>query len=291
MFRQFARTFATTAQVATSNQTQNVFRGLALATLVGAGAIAIPSSEKAHASSDALHPTAYPWEHNGVLSSFDHAAIRRGFQVYKNVCATCHSVQLLAWRNLVDVAYTTEEVKAMAADTEVTDGPNDAGEMFQRPGRLSDKMPKPYENENQGRVANNGALPPDLSLIVKAREGHCDYIFALLTGYREPPPGVSVREGMYYNPYFAGGLIGMPPPLMDEQVDYDDGTPASVSQMAKDVTVFLNWAAEPEHDDRKKMGMKVLFVLGLSTISVLWLKRFKWNVVKHRTIEFKPMKK
>ena len=144
----------------------------------------------------------------------------------------------------------------MAEDTEVMDGPNDEGEMFERPGKLSDYLPSPYPNEEAARYANNGAYPPDLSLIMKARHNGPDYVFALLTGYKDPPAGVAERETQYYNPYFPGAWIGMPMPLNEGAVEYDDGTPATATQMAKDVCTFLTWAAEPEADERKLMGVK-----------------------------------
>jgi len=153
--------------------------------------------------------------------------------VYTQVCASCHSLSRISYRNLVGVCYSEEEAKAMAADITVVDGPNDTGEMFDRAGKLSDRLPSPYKNEEQARSINNGALPPDLSLIAKSRHGGEDYLFALLTGYREPPAGVVLADAQYYNPYFAGGRIGMPPPLNDGAVDYPDGTPATKSQMAK----------------------------------------------------------
>jgi ubiquinol-cytochrome c reductase cytochrome c1 subunit len=158
--------------------------------------------------------------------------------------------------------------------------------MFDRPGKLADYLPKPYANDNAARAANNGALPPDLSLMEKARVGGPDYIFALLTGYCEPPAGVTVRPGMYYNPYFPGSAIGMPQPLFDGMVDYEDGTEASMSQLAKDVTMFLTWAAEPETNDRKKMGWQALFLLSLALFPTLYYKRMKWSVLKNRKIRF-----
>merc|ERR1719198_2179420 len=185
----------------------------------------------------------------GFTSSFDAASIRRGHMVYAQVCASCHGLSRIAYRNLVGVCYSEAEAKAMAEDTDVMDGPNDEGDMFERPGKLSDYLPSPYPNEEAARFANNGAYPPDLSLIVKARPNCVDYIFALLTGYKEVPAGIAERDTQYYNPYFPGGWIGMPPPLADGGVDYDDGTEATASQMAKDVTVFLAWSSEPVDDD------------------------------------------
>lgn len=188
---------------------------------------------------DGLHPPQYPWPHGGMLDTFDHASIRRGFQVYQEVCSTCHSLSRVAWRNLVGVSHTVDEVKAMAAEIEYEDGPNDDGEMFMRPGKLADYLPSPYPNDEAARAGNAGALPPDLSLIVKARHGAADYIFSLLTGYCDPPAGVKVQEGLNYNPFFPGTQIAMARVLFDGLVEYDDGTPATTSQMAKDVTTFL----------------------------------------------------
>ncbi|KAG5440722.1 hypothetical protein PCK2_000158 [Pneumocystis canis] len=179
-------------------------------------------------------------------------------EVYKEVCSACHSLNLVAWRNLVGVTHTVDEVKAMAEEYEYQDGPDENGNMFLRPGKLFDYMPKPYPNEEAARAANGGAFPPDLSLIIKARHGGCDYVFSLLTGYMDPPAGVIVPNGMNYNPYFPNGQIAMARLLYDGLIEYEDGTPATTSQMAKDVVSFLNWAAEPEHDDRKRMGFQTL---------------------------------
>ncbi|KAF8739143.1 Cytochrome C1 family, partial [Rhizoctonia solani] len=231
-----------------------------------------------------LHPASYPWSHKGWLDSFDHASIRRGYQVYREVCAACHSLDRIAWRNLVGVSHTVDEVKAMAEEVEYEDGPNDAGEMFQRPGKLADYMPAPYPNEEAARAGNAGALPPDLSLIIKARHGGADYVYSLLTGYVDPPAGVEVREGLNYNPYFPGGAIAMARVLFDGLVEYDDGTPATTSQMAKDVVTFLSWAAEPEHDERKKMGLQAVILLSSMLAISVYIKRFKWSVIKTRKI-------
>ena len=175
-------------------------------------------------------------------------------------------------------------MKEIAGEYEFEDGPNDAGEMFMRPGKLSDRHPKPYPNEEAARAGNNGALPPDLSLIVKARNGYEDYVFSLLTGYKDAPAGVTVPDGMHYNPYFAGGQIGMAQNIYDEVVDYDDGTEASAAQIAKDVTTFLKWASEPEHDERKRIGMKVVFLMSLATILSAYHKKFRWTAIKSRVV-------
>eukprot|EP00741_Cyanophora_paradoxa_P017734 tig00000203_g17128.t1 len=252
--------------------------GVALAAFGGATAFA---------SDDSLQPPFYPWSHSGPLSAFDAASIRRGFQVYKGVCSACHSMDRIAYRNLINVCYTEDEVKALAAEIEVKDGPNDAGEMFMRPGKPSDKFPRPYANEQAARAANGGAYPPDLSLIIKARARREDYVFALLTGYKEPPAGVTIREGLHYNPYFAGGAISMAQPIYDGSVEYDDGTPNTASQIAKDVVTFLAWASEPEADERKKAGLKWIGTLSIALLATAYYKRFRWNVIKNRRLEFK----
>lgn len=244
------------------------------------------------AAEHGLHPPPYEWPHNGMLSTFDHALIRRGFQVYREVCAACHSLDRIAWRNLVAVSHTTTEAKQFAEELEYDDDPDDEGNPQKRPGKLADYLPAPYPNEEAARAANQGALPPDLSLIVKARHGAADYIFALLTGYpEEPPAGVQLPPGTNYNPYFPGGAIGMGRVLYDGLVEYEDGTPATTSQMAKDVTEFLNWTSEPEHDERKKWGLKAIIVISSLYLLLVWVKKFKWQPIKNRKFRFDPPKK
>jgi len=263
-----------------------------LGNLVGsfvAGGVALAAASNTVHANEALEPPKYPWNHRFPWQAFDHGSIRRGFQVYQQVCATCHSLDRIAYRNLVNSCYTEDEVKAMAAEVQVEDGPNDEGEMYKRPGKLADYMPRPYANEQEARFANNGAYPPDLSLMVKARHDKDDYVFALMTGYREAPAGVSLRPGLNYNPYFPGGALAMPQPLSDGMLEYDDGTPATVSQMAKDVTTFLAWAAEPEHDDRKRMGFKSLLILGACALPLFYYKKFRWSLLKHRVVTFRKM--
>lgn len=246
---------------------------------IGASAVAF-ADEAEHG----LAIPQYAWPHDGVFASYDHAAIRRGHQVYTQVCAACHSLNLVCYRNLVGVAYTEDEAKALAEEIEIEDGPDDTGEMFDRPGKLSDRIPGPYANEEGARFVNNGAYPPDLSLITKARHDGQNYVFALLLGYREPPAGVEVREGLHYNPYFPGGAIAMPKMLVDGGVEYDDGTPATETQMAKDVTTFLAWAAEPEMDDRKLMGAKWMFAMALVAVQAVYYKRWAWSSLKSRRL-------
>lgn len=190
---------------------------------------------------------------------------------------------------MVGTILTVDEAKEMAEQNEYDSEPNDEGEIEKRPGKLSDYLPAPYKNDEAARAANNGALPPDLSLIIKARHGGCDYIFSLLTGYpEEPPAGATVGAGLNFNPYFPGTGIAMARVLFDELVEYEDETPATTSQMAKDVVEFLNWAAEPEMDQRKKYGMQVLAVSTVLFALSVWVKRYKWAWLKTRKIAYDP---
>ena len=177
-------------------------------------------------------------------------------------------------------------MKAIAEEYEVEDGPNDDGEMFMRPAKLSDPIPGPYKNEPQARAANGGALPPDLSLMVKARHYGIDYIVSLLTGYIDPPAGKSMLPGLHYNPYFPGGAIAMAKQLVDGQVEYEDGTPGTETQYAKDVACFLAWAAEPEHDVRKKSGMQWMMAILAAVAITGYYKRFRWSILKTRKISY-----
>lgn len=253
--------------------------GGVLAGVFGAGCIA-----SADEAGDGLHPAQYPWPHEGMLDSYDHASIRRGHKVYQEVCAACHSMQYVHWRQLVGVCYTEDEAKALAAETEVTDGPNDEGEMFTRPGRLFDAFPSPYANEQAARYSNGGAYPPDLSLMAGARHDGQNYLFALLTGYRDAPAGVSVREGLYYNPYFPGGAIAMPKMLVDEGVEYEDGTPATASQQAKDVTTFLTWSCYPYQDEMRVMGIKAVMMCAILIGFCSYSKRLRWAPLKSQRL-------
>jgi len=235
---------------------------------------------------DHIHPPHFPWNHEKMWESFDHASIRRGFHVYNTIGKACHSMEFIHFRELVNVALTEDEAKDLAAQFEYNDAPNDEGDIVKRPGILADPLPKPYRNEQEARYMNNGANPPDLSLIIKAREGAEDYVFALLTGYRDPPAGIIVAENMYYNPYFPGGQISMPPPLVEDAVEYDDGTTASISQMAKDVVTYLTWASNPELNERHLMGLKTLTVLTAFAIPLLYFKRFLFSSIKNRKVDF-----
>lgn len=239
------------------------------------------------ASTENMHPQHLHWPHSELTGAYDSAALRRGYEVYRQVCSTCHSMDLLAYRNLVGVSHTEVQAKALAESFEVKDGPNEEGEYYERPGRLSDHFNAPYPNASYARFANGGALPPDLSCLTKARHSGTDYVFHLITGYKEPPAGISIREGLHYNLYFPGGAIGMAPPLTDGQVEFEDGTPATVSQMAKDVSTFLTWCSEPDNDERKKMGIKWCSAISLAIIVSAYRKRFVWNTIRTRRITWK----
>ena len=256
-----------------------------------------------------FEPPYIDWAFSGPFGRFDPQQLQRGFQVYRDVCANCHGLSLVAFRNLASEngpRFTEEEVAALAAEYQITDGPNDAGEMFERPGRPSDRLPSPFPNEQAARSSNNGAYPPDLSLIAKARavkrgfpmflvdvftqyqEMGPDYIHALLTGYRDPPEGVEIADGQYYNPFFiAGHSLAMPPPLQDGGITYaqnadepaENDVPATVDQYAQDVAAFLVWAAEPHRVERKRLGlMVVLFLVVLSGL-VYYTKKKVWAYV------------
>jgi len=241
-------------------------------------AIAVGLGGAARALEEAPEPPHQQWPFEGVFGTYDTAASQRGFQVYKEVCSVCHAVKHLAFRNLEEIGYTEDQVKGIAAQYQVTDGPNDEGQMFQRPARPSDPIPGPFPNDQAARAANNGALPPDLSLITKAREGGPDYVYAILTGFKDPPAGFKVNEGMYYNQYFAGHQIKMPPPLSQtDQLKYADGTQATVPQMSHDVVSFLSWAAEPNLNERHRIGFKVILFLIIATGVFYAAKRKIWS--------------
>jgi ubiquinol-cytochrome c reductase cytochrome c1 subunit len=216
------------------------------------------------------------WPHNGLFGTFDRSAAQRGFQVYREVCSACHGLKYIAFRHLEQIGFNEEQVRALAAEYTVQDGPNDDGEMFERPGVPSDFIPSPYPNEQAARVANGGALPPDLSLITKARADGVDYLFSLLTGYEDPPEGFALADGMNYNRYFPGHQIAMPMPLSDDQVSYADGSSATIDQMAADVTEFLTWTAEPNLEARKQTGLKVMLFLIVLTALLYAAKRRIW---------------
>jgi len=220
------------------------------------------------------------WSFEGIFGTFDRSSLQRGYQVYQEVCSGCHSIQHLSYRNLSEKGgpeFSLDEAKAIAAQFEVTDGPNDDGEMFTRPRRLSDKFVNPFPNIQAATAANGGAYPPDMSVLVKARKGGADYIYSLLLGYEEAPAGYELDEGVYYNKYIPGNKIMMSEPLSEGAVEYSDGTQATETQMAKDVVTFLTWAAEPNLEARHKMGFKVFIFLIILLILVYFSKQKVWS--------------
>jgi ubiquinol-cytochrome c reductase cytochrome c1 subunit len=272
----------------------------------GAATTGARAQEEAHSEAAPTHfpihkPKEMDWSFAGPFGTYDKAQLQRGLKVYKEVCAACHSMNLVAFRTLEDLGYSEAQVKALAAEYTINDGPNDAGDMFDRPGIPSDHFPAPFPNEQAAAAANGGAAPPDMSLLAKARgvtrgfpqfvfdiftqyaQGGPDYIHSLMTGYDEQPPeGMEIPEGTHYNPYFISGVsLKMPNPLSDDQVTYDDGSPQTVDQYSRDVSAFLMWAAEPHLEDRKKTGFRVLVFLLLFGALVYLTKRKVWAGVAH----------
>ncbi len=233
----------------------------------------------AFAEGNEVLPPKENWSFNGPRGTFDRASAQRGFQVYKEVCANCHSMKLVAYRNLTALGLSDEQVKAVAAAVQVGGSTDDAGQPIERAALPSDHFKSPFPNDKAARAANGGALPPDLSLIIKARESGSNYVHALLNGYVDPPAGVKVPDGQYYNTYFPGHLLAMPKPLNDDQVTYTDGTKSTVEQMSRDVVQFLTWAANPELEARNRMGIKVVLFLALMTGLTYAVKKKVWKDV------------
>jgi ubiquinol-cytochrome c reductase cytochrome c1 subunit len=270
--------------------------GLALA----AGLSAFGSCASLAQEADA--PTRQKWSFSGPFGVYDQAQLQRGFKIYKEVCSNCHSLKLIAFRNLADPggpAFSEAQAASIAAGYQITDGPNDQGQMFQRPGRLADYFPPPFPNDNAARAALGGGLPPDMSVLAKARsyewgfpwfivdaftmyqEDGPDYIHAILNGYTNPPAGFTLPPGGSYNKYFPGHSIAMPKPLNDGQVDYTDGTPTTVDQYGRDIAAFLMWAAEPTLNARKRLGFQVMIFLIVFSGLLYFTKKKVWHAVLH----------
>ncbi len=230
----------------------------------------------AYAAGGAVELHERDWSFNGPFGTFDKASMQRGFQVYREVCSGCHSLKFIAFRNFADLGYNETEIKAIAAEYDVEDGPNEDGDMFTRPGIPADRIPSPYANDNAARASNGGALPPDLSLMAKARAHGPDYLYSLLIGYKDAPDTVVVPEGMYYNNAYSGHLIAMPQPLYGDDVNYSDGAEGSIESISSDVTQFLMWAAEPKLEVRKRIGVAVVFFLSIFVILSYLAKRRVW---------------
>jgi cytochrome c1 len=219
------------------------------------------------------------WSFSPPFGTFDNAQLQRGYQVYRDICANCHSMKLLSYRNLGEPGgpeFSPKAVEVLASQAQITDGPNEKGEMYQRPGRPSDHFRSPFPNDQTARAMNNGALPPNLSVIAKARPGGVDYIYALLTGYRPTPEGLQLAPGMHYNAAFPGHQIAMTPPLSDGAVAYTDGTERTMDNYARDVSAFLMWAAEPRLEERHKTGTRVMIYLIVFAVIMYLAKRAVW---------------
>jgi cytochrome c1 len=263
------------------------FARLRLALAATLFALAAPAAALAEEAANGHAPevVAQDWSFAPPFGAYDSAQLQRGYRVYKDVCANCHSMRLLSYRNLGEPGgphFSEKAVEALAAQAQVTDGPDDKGQMFQRPGRPSDQFRLPYANDQAARAANKGALPPDLSVIAKARTGGPDYLYALLTGYQQPPAGFELTKGMHYNTAFPGHQIAMPQPLVDEAIPYTDGTKPTVSNYAKDVSAFLMWAAEPKLEERHKVGARVMIFLIVFAVIMYLAKRAVWSRLHHR---------
>ena len=270
----------------------------AVVALLVAGGLLVGGAQNARAQEHQEAPPSQKWSFSGPFGKYDRGSLQRGLKVYKEVCSACHSLNYIAFRNLADPGgpgYSVAQASAFASDYKIKDGPNDQGEMFERPGRPADYFPTPFPNEQAARAANGGAAPPDLSLITKARsyergfpkfifdffttfqEQGPNYVDAILQGFEDKPPaGVTIPEGSYYNKYFPGHAIKMPKPLSDGQVTFDDGSPATVAQYAHDVTTFLMWAAEPRMEERKRIGLQVFVFLILFAGLMYFTKKKVW---------------
>ncbi|MGQ0527089.1 MAG: cytochrome c1 [Alphaproteobacteria bacterium] len=228
-------------------------------------------------ATEAAHVESQEWSFSGMFGTYDQASLQRGLKVYREVCAACHSMKRVYFRNLEALGYDEGQIKNIASSYTVHDGPNDEGEMYDRPGLPSDHFISPYPNDNAAKSVNNGALPPDLSLITKARHGGADYIYGILTGYETPPAGMTLLPSQHYNAAMPGHIIAMLAPLSADMVMYEDQTPQTVAQYARDVSHFLTWAADPYMEDRKRMGVKVILFLAVFTVIMYAVKRKVWS--------------
>lgn len=249
-------------------------------TILFAVVILLSSVSSAVAAGKGVKPKQMEWTFDGAFGTYDRAALQRGLHVYRQVCAACHALDHIYYRNLEALGYSEDQIKNIAAEYMVMDGPDDEGEMFERTAISSDRYKKPYPNRQAAMAANNGAYPPDLSLITKARADGSNYLYSLLTGYEDPPEGVELLSGQYWNKYMPGHIIAMAPPLMDGQIAYEDGSPETVEQYSKDITYFLTWAADPYMEDRKRTGIKVILYLIVFAGIMYGVKKKLWADLK-----------
>ena len=258
---------------------KNFFKSILFLTFFVIYGFSSIAAEKSH---ELLSPG---WSFKGFFGKFDTASLQRGYQVYTEVCSACHSIKYLSYRNLSQPGgpeFSDQQAKIIASQFEVTDGPNSEGEMFTRPARLSDKFVGPYANEQAATAANGGAYPPDMSVLVKARQGGADYIYSVLMGYEDPPLEIILDDGVYYNKYMSGNNIKMAKPLSAGAVEYADGTDASEEQMAKDVVTFLAWAAEPHLEARHKIGFRAIIYLFIITVLVYFSMKKLWSRIESK---------
>ena len=221
------------------------------------------------------------WSFQGIFGRYDNSTLQRGLQIYQEVCSACHGMKRLRFRELKDLGFTDVQIKKYAETFEILDGPNELGEMFFRPGEPSDTFVSPFKNKEEAKASFGGAYPPDLSLLTKTMKNGPDYIYSLLTGYEETPPqGFELIDGLYYNPYHDGKVIAMPPPLYDNVIEYIDGTGASLHQLSYDIVIFLNWAAEPELQKRKSLGLKFLLFLIVLTLLLYVTMKEIWSKIE-----------
>ena len=220
------------------------------------------------------------WTFEGIFGRYDDLSLQRGLQIYQEVCSACHGMNRVRFRELEDLGVTEDQIKKYSETFDIIDGPNELGEMFTRPGEPSDTFVSPYKNKEEAKASFNGVYPPDLSLLTKAMKNGPDYIYSLLTGYEDPPNDFELTEGLYYNPYHDGKVIAMPPPLYDDAIEYIDGTNASLHQLSYDIVNFLNWAAEPELEKRKSMGVKVLLFLIVLTALLYVTMKETWSRIE-----------
>ena len=221
------------------------------------------------------------WSFEGIFGRYDNSTLQRGLQIYQEVCSACHGMKRLRFRELRDLGFTDGQIKIYAETFEILDGPNELGEMFLRPGEPSDTFVSPYKNKEEAKATFGGAYPPDLSLLTKAIKNGPNYIYSLLTGYEESSPkGFELTDGLYYNPYYDGKVIAMPPPLYDNAIEYIDGTNASLDQLSYDIVHFLNWAAEPKLQKRKSLGLKVLLFLIVLTLLLYVTMKEIWSRIE-----------
>jgi ubiquinol-cytochrome c reductase cytochrome b/c1 subunit len=282
--------------MSTGNSDMTSLKRIAAVVLV-ACVVSVPVAAPA---AEAEHPPKQKWSFSGPFGKFDRAQVQRGLRIYREVCQACHGLSYVSFRNLAEPGgpgFTNAQAAVIASEYKIKDGPNDAGEMFERDGRIADRFPNPFPNDAAARASNNGVVPPDLSVMAKARtyergfpwflldiftmfqEQGVDYLTALLRGYEEPPAGTTLPPGTHYNRYFPGHAISMPPPLTNDQVAYTDGTPTTVEQYAKDVSAFLAWTAEPHMEARKRIGFQAMIFLIVFSVLLFFVKKKVWRGV------------